>query len=84
MQNIFQFLKSNCSENSDAAKIESVLEEEASNTALLVSERLINIPEELAPPLYKGLFEEIMWATEDEVKKSLPNIQRLTVCFLVS
>ena len=69
MQNIFQFLKSNCSENSHAAKIESVLEEEASNTALLVSERLINIPEELAPPLYKGLFEEIMWATEDEVKK---------------
>jgi protein BCP1 len=69
MQNVFQYLKRNCNEESDAARIEAIFGGEARNAALLVSERLINVPEELAPPLYKGLFEEIMWATEDEVTK---------------
>ena len=40
---------------------------EAEGTALIVSERLLNCPPQLAPPLHQALFEEeIPWATEDE------------------
>ncbi len=36
-------------------------------TALVVSERLLNCPPQLAPPLHQALFEEeIPWATQDE------------------
>jgi hypothetical protein len=35
-------------------------------TGLLVNERLINSPPQLAPPLVQALFSEIDWATEDE------------------
>lgn len=39
---------------------------EQPRTALLVSERLINCPPQLGPPLQQALFDEIEWATEDE------------------
>ena len=39
---------------------------DASGTGLLVSERLINCPPQLAPPLQQALFDEVAWATEDE------------------
>lgn len=71
MQSIYQFLKSNCSAKSDATELEAVFEKHPNDVGLLVSERLINIPEELAPPLCKGLFDEILWATEDEPTKAL-------------
>lgn len=35
-------------------------------TGLLINERLINSPPQLAPPLVQALFSEISWATEDE------------------
>jgi len=38
----------------------------ADSTGLLVSERLVNSPPQLAPPLQQALFDEIAWATEDE------------------
>jgi hypothetical protein len=38
----------------------------AEGTALLINERLINSPPQLAPPLVQALFDEIQWATEDE------------------
>lgn len=39
---------------------------EAQGTGLVVSERLINCPPQLAPPLQQNLFEEIRAAAEDE------------------
>lgn len=45
-----------------------LLEEEAKNVALLVSQRVVNLPPQLLPPLYDALFDEISWATEDEVR----------------
>ena len=39
---------------------------DASGTGLLVSERLMNCPPQLAPPLQQALFDEVAWATEDE------------------
>lgn len=38
----------------------------ASGSALIVSERLINCPPQLAPPLQQALLDEMDWATEDE------------------
>ena len=45
-----------------------LLGEEAQNVGLLVSQRVVNLPPQLLPPLYDALFNEISWATEDEVK----------------
>ena len=43
-------------------------------TGLIVSERLINCPPQLASPLQHALFdEEIPWATEDEPSEELRN-----------
>ena len=39
---------------------------DAAHTGLLVSERLVNCPPQLAPPLNQALFDEIEWAQEDE------------------
>lgn len=36
------------------------------DTGMLISERLVNCPPQLAPPLHQALFEEVAWATEDE------------------
>jgi protein BCP1 len=39
---------------------------EQPGTGLLLNERLINSPPQLAPPLVQALFSEISWAMEDE------------------
>jgi BCCIP len=35
-------------------------------TGLIINERLINCPPQLAPPLLQALLDEVAWATEDE------------------
>ena len=39
---------------------------DAAHTGLLLSERLVNCPPQLAPPLNQALFDEVTWAQEDE------------------
>lgn len=73
IKNIWQFLHSKCNSKADASELEAVFEKHPYDVGLLVSERLINIPEELAPPLHQGLFDEVSWATEDEPSKALRN-----------
>lgn len=41
----------------------------AASTGLLVNERLVNAPPQVAPPLMQALFDEIAWALEDEPTK---------------
>ena len=36
------------------------------HSGLLLSERLVNCPPQLAPPLNQALFDELAWAKEDE------------------
>ncbi|MCO5605139.1 hypothetical protein L7F22_059319 [Adiantum nelumboides] len=64
---VYNFLERNVS---DSTKLE-VFNHNSSEVGLLISERLINIPEELAPPLYEGLLDEVSWAIEDEPTKFL-------------
>lgn len=42
------------------------------STGFLLSERLINCPPQLGPPLQQALFEELAWATEDEPTQVQP------------
>ncbi|KAH0608992.1 uncharacterized protein H6S33_001220 [Morchella sextelata] len=37
----------------------------ATHTGLILTERLINVPTEIVPPMYKMLLEEITWAVDD-------------------
>lgn len=48
------------------AKLEKLLSPTAEgHTGLILTERLINVPTEIVPPMYKMLLEEITWAIED-------------------
>lgn len=35
------------------------------SVGLILHERIINVPQDIAPPMYRMLFEEIDWAVED-------------------
>ncbi|KAF5175211.1 Bccip-like protein [Thalictrum thalictroides] len=48
-----------------------LLEDGAHNVGLLVSQRVVNLPPQLLPPLYDALFNEVSWATEDEPTEEL-------------
>ncbi|KAL5729028.1 hypothetical protein ACHQM5_002036 [Ranunculus cassubicifolius] len=47
------------------------LEEHPHSVGLLVSQRVVNLPPQLLPPLYDALFDEVSWATEDEPTEEL-------------
>lgn len=48
------------------AKLEKLLSPTAEgHMGLILTERLINVPTEIVPPMYKMLLEEITWAIED-------------------
>jgi len=54
------------------AKLKYILEQESTHkVGLIVSERLINMPTEIVPPMYRMLC--------DEMKRSIDNVS--TVCF---
>lgn len=64
-----EFLLEACTEEATKKKLKTYLERQAGDVGLLVSQRFVNCPYQLVPPLYDGLFDEIAWATEDEVKQ---------------
>jgi protein BCP1 len=63
-----EFLLKACQEEDVVDDLRSVLGEQAQNVGLLVSQRVVNLPPQLLPPLYDALFDEVSWATEDEVR----------------
>lgn len=56
----------------------------APGTGLLISERLINCPPQLAPPLQQNLFEEIKAAAEEEDTEELRNFYRFSRFIMVA
>ena len=40
------------------------------SSGLLLNQRLVNAPPQVAPPLMQALFDEISWAVEDEPTKA--------------
>lgn len=63
-----KFLLRVCEEKDIIGNLRLRLEEEAHNVGLLISQRVVNLPPQLLPHIYDGLFDEVSWATEDEVR----------------
>ncbi len=42
---------------------------EDAGTGLILNERVVNSPPQIAPPLMQALFDEIGWAVEDQPTK---------------
>lgn len=63
-----EFLLKVCKDEDVLINLRSFLGAQAHNVGLLVSQRVVNLPPQLLPPLYDALFDEVSWATEDEVR----------------
>lgn len=60
-----------CQDMDEITKLKSLVGEHAQDVGLVVSQRVVNLPPQLLPPLYDSLFDEVNWATEDEVNDLL-------------
>lgn len=60
-----------CQETVLAHDLKGLLEDQAEHVGLIVSQRVMNLPPQLLPHLYVGLFDEISWAMEDEPTEDL-------------
>ncbi|KAK2383977.1 CDK inhibitor P21 binding protein [Trifolium repens] len=67
-----------------ADQLRLLLGEQAHNVGLLVSQRVVNLPPQLLPPLYDSLFNEVSWATEDEPTEDLRNSFRFKHYLMLS
>ncbi|XP_037495233.1 protein BCCIP homolog [Jatropha curcas] len=72
-----EFLTKVCQDKNVMDDLRLFLEEQAHDVGLLISQRVFNLPPQLLPPLYDALFDEILWATEDEPTEEL----RKAFCF---
>ena len=68
VKEIKDVLLKQCKEKDVLDNLRSFLGVQAQNVGLLVSQRVVNLPPQLLPPLYDALFDEVSWATEDEVR----------------
>ncbi|RWW80889.1 hypothetical protein BHE74_00010751 [Ensete ventricosum] len=67
MKDCKEYLLQVCPDEGLRKRLKPFLEEQVSDVGLLVSQRFVNCPYQLVPPLYDALFDEVSWATEDEV-----------------
>lgn len=49
-----------------SSELVTILESASNTVGVILTERLINVPSEVAPPMYKMLLEEVAWALEDK------------------
>lgn len=63
-----EYLLSRVRQNANLAKLTDLLTagNHHARIGLIMTERLLNIPSEVVPPMYKMLLEEISWALEDK------------------
>uniref|UniRef100_A0A7N0ZW61 Protein BCCIP homolog n=1 Tax=Kalanchoe fedtschenkoi TaxID=63787 RepID=A0A7N0ZW61_KALFE len=66
MKEVKDYLLDVCRKPDIVKKLNGLIYQQAHGVGLLVSQRVVNLPPQLLPPLYNGLFDEISWATEDE------------------
>ncbi|XP_015895482.3 protein BCCIP homolog [Ziziphus jujuba] len=84
IQELKEYLLRVCKEKDVIDKLRSLLGEKAHSVGLLVSQRVMNLPPQLFPPIYDGLFKEVSWATEDEPTEELRNSFRFKFYIVVS
>ncbi|EFJ11088.1 hypothetical protein SELMODRAFT_426584 [Selaginella moellendorffii] len=70
IQAIRDFLVKRAKNSPELSKLQALWQSDK-NVGLLVSQRLMNVPLELCPPLHDAIFDEIAWATEDESSAEL-------------
>ncbi|KAF6251994.1 p21-C-terminal region-binding protein-domain-containing protein [Scenedesmus sp. NREL 46B-D3] len=63
MSQIRQYVLGKCKDAVVQGKLAKAWD--AAGTGLIINERLVNSPPQLAPPLVQALFDEVGWATED-------------------
>ncbi|CAA0832954.1 Protein BCCIP homolog [Striga hermonthica] len=73
-----------CRDMDVIAKVKSLVGEHAQDVGLMISQRVVNLPPQLLPPLYDALFDEVEWATEDEPTKELQNCFRFKYYLIIS
>lgn len=66
VQTLIQYLRSKASTNSSLSALSELLSQPGTPAiGLVLTERLINVPAEVIPPMYTMLVEEIQWALEE-------------------
>lgn len=61
------YIRAQAKGNPALSKIDELVEQSTSaRVGLILTERLVNIPSEVVPPMYKMLLEEISWAIEEK------------------
>uniref|UniRef100_A0A7N0T6Y7 Protein BCCIP homolog n=1 Tax=Kalanchoe fedtschenkoi TaxID=63787 RepID=A0A7N0T6Y7_KALFE len=73
VEEVKHYLLDICPKPDIREKLKGLFNQLAHGVGLLVSQRVVNLPPQLLPPLYDGLFDEISWATEDEPTEELRN-----------
>uniref|UniRef100_A0A803LS86 Protein BCCIP homolog n=1 Tax=Chenopodium quinoa TaxID=63459 RepID=A0A803LS86_CHEQI len=81
---IRDYLLKVCEEKNVVGELKRLLEDQADHVGLVVSQRVMNLPPQLLPHLYNALFDEILWATEDEPTKDLRESFRFKHYILVT
>lgn len=67
IQQLTSYLQRKASSNSSLASLATLLSRTPTPpVGLILTERLINMPSEVIPPMYTMLLEEIAWAIEDK------------------
>lgn len=67
IKKLLSYLFAQLAKDPSSASFLSTLKQtlESKTVGLIISERLLNIPIEIAPPMYKMLVEELQWAVDD-------------------
>ncbi|KAG8741778.1 Mss4p nuclear export [Ceratobasidium sp. 414] len=87
---IVAYLLDKAAQNSAASSaLEKILSPRAlaspsGHTGLIISERLINMPPQIMPPMYKMLGDEIQWAIEENEPYNFENFIVISRCFRFS
>ncbi|XP_021997376.1 protein BCCIP homolog isoform X2 [Helianthus annuus] len=68
MMEVKEYLLKVCQDKEIKDKLRTYFGGQAEHVGLVISQRVVNLPPQLLPPLYDGLFDEISWAIEDEHK----------------
>ena len=66
IKDITNYILRQASVNSGITTLKSLIESGKTRIGLILTERLINVPPQVIPPMYKMLLEEISWAIEEK------------------
>ena len=65
IRDLVPYLKGRAAECADP-NLKTILGTDSVSIGLILTERLINVPSEVAPPMFKMLLEEIQWAVDEK------------------